>query len=286
MRLVIGTAVHNNLVYTQSFLNSIITSHPYEVFIVNNGSYDGTEEWLKENGYNFANYKENMGFSYAYNNAMDYALTTEDSLLIFAGNDTVFHRKAIDYMVEAITTTDYEMFCGFEILNKIVLEENREAIKDFKYPFSFDVAEGQTDNLTYNIGGMNHSCMIRQKSVFDRVGYYDVNFYPAYFEDNDYARRCDLFNIKYGTVTSALFYHFWSRTIKEGGLANLNSSRFDKNKQYYISKWGGVVGREIFEIPFSNIKFGIERNSGDYYDSVKISTRDNELSILKGFGVI
>lgn len=275
MRLIISTATHNNLSYTQSFLNSITTSYPCEIFIINNGSSDGTSEWLKENDYNFIDYKENRGFSYAYNDAMDYALTEEDSLLIFSGNDTVFHKKTIDYLVDAITTTDYEMFCGFEILNRIVLKENKDAIKEFKYPFSFDVNEEQTKNLKYLSGGMNHSCIIRQKSVFDKVGYYDVNFYPAYFEDNDYARRCDLLSIKYGTVVSALFYHFWSRTIHEGGLSELNSSRFDKNRAYYVNKWGGNVGSEIFKNPFNN-------ENG----SAKIATRNDELYTLKEFGVV
>jgi len=273
MRLTISCATFNCLKYTKLFLESIKCSYPHEVFVIDNGSVDGTPKFLKEQGINHIRYEENRGFSYAYNDAMDRAFKSgEDNLLLFCGNDIIFRPDCVDHLVQALLESDFEMFCGNEVLNKEVLEENEAALERFAYKFSFH--EPKYDGLVYGPGGMNHSCIIRKKSSFNKVGYYDVGFYPAYFEDNDYARRCDLLGVKYGTVESAIFYHFWSRAIHEGGVAQLNSLRFEKNRQYYIDKWGGSVGNESHTSPF---------NSGS---DVRISTRDDESQILKEFGVI
>jgi len=270
--LIIGCATFNNLKYTKLFLESIKCSCPYEILIVDNGSTDDTLRWLRDNSINHIAYAENRGFSYAYNDAMDYALKDKNSLLLWCGNDIVFRPTCIDYLIQALRESDYEMFCANEVLNKEILVENEKALERFRYKYSFD--EPEQSKLLYSPGGMNHSCIIRKKAVFDKVGYYDVGFYPAYFEDNDYARRCDLVGVKYVTVESAVFYHFWSRSIHEGGLRELNDRRFSLNQQYYITKWGGSIGNESYTSPF---------NSGS---DVRISTRDDELQALKGFGVI
>ncbi len=271
MKLTISCAAFNNIKYTKLFLDSIVCSFPHEVFIINNGSVDDTAEVLKERGVPHVNYKENRGFSYAYNDALDRSLKSDDDLLLFCGNDIVFRPDSIDYLVRGMLETDYEMLCGNEVLNKEILSENKDALQNFKYKFSFE--EQKYTELLYSPGGMNHSCLIRKKSVFDKVGYYDVNFFPAYFEDNDYARRCELSGIKYGTVESAIFYHFWSRSIHEGGLRELNNRRFNLNRAYYVHKWGGAVGEERYNKPFSN---------GD----IKIDSRFYEQTLLSTLGVL
>ena len=269
--LVIGCAVHNNLKYTKMFIESIKSSYPVKMFIVDNGSTDDTYNWLNKSGFEFRSYKLNMGFSYAYNDALDYAFKTRKvNLLLWCGNDIVFRPDSVDYLVQGMLETDYEILCGNEVLNKQILEDQPDALKEFGYKFSFD--EPKYDKLTTSYGGMNHSCIIRNKNSFDKVGYFDVNFYPAYFEDNDYARRCDLLGIKYGTVDSAIFYHFWSRTIYEGGIQALNKRKFDFNRRYYMEKWGGTPTHETYEKPFGG---------GD----VVIKDRRFELEILKGHGV-
>ena len=272
MRVVICCPAHNNVKYTKMFLDSIKTSYPHRILVIDNGSTDETQEFLEtQHRVQCIRYEENRGFSYAYNDALDYTFKDLDTLLLFCGNDTVFRPESIDFLVRGILETDYEMLCGNEILNKEILEENEKAMANFKYKFSFD--EKKYDKLIVSHGGMNHSCLIRQKSSFDKVGYYDVNFYPAYFEDNDYARRCNLSGVKYGTVESATFYHFWSRTIYEGGLKALNDRRFNFNRDYYFRKWGGEIGSERYDQPFG-------------VDSVKIDNRDQEEAILHKFGVL
>jgi glycosyltransferase involved in cell wall biosynthesis len=79
---------------------------------------------------------------------------------------------------------------------------------------------------------------------------FDEKFYPAYYEDNDFARRLEL--IKPGLIcTKAEFEPLVKRnsmTIEKD--ANINNN-FDKNKNYYISKWGGIPGHEKYNTPFN-----------------------------------
>ena len=76
-----------------------------------------------------------------------------------------------------------------------------------------------------------------------KVGYTDVAFYPAYFVDNDYARRMVNTGVRSCCLSSSRFFHFWSRTIKQGSGGSTNRY-FNNNAQYYEEKWGGPFGQE------------------------------------------
>lgn len=69
-----------------------------------------------------------------------------------------------------------------------------------------------------------------------KLGLFDENLYPIYFEDNDYARRA----LRLGVETSYAdirVRHSNSSTIaSNGSLALQNSHTFDKNRQYLESK--------------------------------------------------
>lgn len=85
-------------------------------------------------------------------------------------------------------------------------------------------------------------------SVYSTVGAFDENFYPAYFEDNDYKYRMDLQGINLVHVSTANYTHAGSTTIK-----NYTPERYQKhheefraNAAYYRRKWGGMPGQETF----------------------------------------
>jgi hypothetical protein len=101
------------------------------------------------------------------------------------------------------------------------------------------------------IHGSGFCAFIIHKSVFEKVGFFDFNFSPAYFEDADYVYRCKLAGIE---ITKPEIL----RTIVTGHSSSIEkdptlNDRFQINKQYYIQKWGGEVGAEKFTTPF-NIK--------------------------------
>lgn len=91
---------------------------------------------------------------------------------------------------------------------------------------------------------------ILPKTTFDLVGPFDSTFYPAYFEDNDYHYRMKLKNLSYypnDIVNPIVFRN--SMTIAKDPTLN---STFERNKQYYINKWGGLPTEEVFTMAFDN----------------------------------
>jgi glycosyltransferase involved in cell wall biosynthesis len=82
-----------------------------------------------------------------------------------------------------------------------------------------------------------------------RVGPYDEKFYPAYYEDNDYAFRMRHAGIERTSLRSDA-QHVRSATLaKAGSVAELDPSH---SRAYYLSKWGGLPGQERYSQPFGN----------------------------------
>lgn len=76
----------------------------------------------------------------------------------------------------------------------------------------------------------------------DTVGWFDENFHPIYFEDNDYRRRCHLAGVPVVNLISRT-RHDNSATIASG-YARHNDRTFPRNRDYYAAKWGGLPGLE------------------------------------------
>lgn len=94
------------------------------------------------------------------------------------------------------------------------------------------------------------SAFILKTYAFKNTGLFDENFYPAYFEDNDYLYRINLdggFVEICETLSPEIFNN--SMTIKKDPTLNQN---YEKNQEYYIKKWGGTPNREIYKTPFNN----------------------------------
>lgn len=93
------------------------------------------------------------------------------------------------------------------------------------------------------------------QNVLDKVGYFDESISPnyAYFEDNDYGRRIDLAGlIRVNVATSA--FHVGSGTLKAlgGEEKTHHNQKFNKAKDNYIKKWGGIPPNERWALPYNS----------------------------------
>ena len=102
-----------------------------------------------------------------------------------------------------------------------------------------------------------YAMFVITKLALEKAGNFDENFYPAYYEDGDHFYRSKLSGIRMEGI-KAEFTHgeapnWGSHTIAcDARLAEANKVTFEMNKQYFIDKWGGMNGEEVFTHPFNN----------------------------------
>ena len=100
-------------------------------------------------------------------------------------------------------------------------------------------------------GSPDFSCfVVKPKQFVEKFGFFDEKFYPAYFEDNDMRYRIKLAGGKQGVSLGARMKHGVSVTQNWNGERVVSHEQFDKNKAYYVSKWGGEPGKETVTEPF------------------------------------
>jgi GT2 family glycosyltransferase len=96
---------------------------------------------------------------------------------------------------------------------------------------------------------LNWCAFILSLEAYNKVGKFDENFFPAYFEDNDYFNRMLLLNVPI-IVNSMLNPVVYRNSMSISKSPELNSG-FEKNRLYYIEKWGGQPTQETFKTPFN-----------------------------------
>lgn len=228
----------------------------YDVFVVvgKPGDWE-TKEWLESENIPHVMHTENMGFPFSVNDIYDYAwkYNSYDNLILL-GNDVIPYPFCIDSLIDLAESSDYEVISALQYDIKSLVRDFPQTASSFKgdnlitvdlssAPWSlFSGYSKEPEIADMQLYDIQNLCLYK-KSVFYKIGYTDVNFYPAYFIDNDYARRIVLSNIRCCTMKNARFFHFWSRTIHEG-TGGSTPKYFRNNEAYYKKKWGGVVGEE------------------------------------------
>lgn len=277
MKTLVGIVTFGNLPFTKLAVNSIRDTSTKELdfFLVvgKPGDWE-TRDWLKSQNIPHAMHTENMGFPFSLNDIYDYGWKEKDyDNIIIAGNDVVAYPYCVDSLISVAETTDYECISATEYDVKTLLGQFPEATSSFRggrhvfEDFSktpWQLFKGYSDKINImdmQLLDIQNFCLYK-KSIFDKVGYTDVNFYPAYFVDNDYVNRMVRAKIKGCSLENAKFFHFWSRTIHQGS-GGSNHTHFKNNEQYYKTKWGGPVGKETRVPP------------------IKIDNRSNEVESVR-----
>lgn len=82
---------------------------------------------------------------------------------------------------------------------------------------SLQVLDSESDRTSVTFADVNPSwsCFVLGDDVVRKVGLFDERLYPAYFEDTDYARRCDLAGVPVRTVYAPVS-HDNSSTLASG----------------------------------------------------------------------
>lgn len=173
------------------------------------------------------NWRGNIGVSKGWNAGIQKAIDLGLSEALIVGDDVIFRPGTLQKMIESFWMCD---------LITATNERDGEVATEESY-----------------VDAPDYSCfMIRPKEFVRRAGWFDENFSPAYFEDNDMAYRLKLEGMKQLRRLDATMLHKGSVTQNWEGAPYVSGSMFEKNRYYYKAKWGGGPGEETFTNPFDD----------------------------------
>lgn len=247
VKLSIITLTYNKLEYTKKYVESLYKyTNDFELIIVDNGSTDGTVEFLKTlPDIKLILNDENKGFSKGNNQGLELA---QGEYIGFLNNDILLYPNWFEECEKVFIAEDKAGFVSPRHLNvNYECTNDRNYIKYFqgfkfrkKYEKSFDECV--------------FSCVLTKRTVLDSIGIFDENYTQAFFEDNDLKYRAILEGFGVLVCNTCCFFHYGSITSK-----HLNQN-LEKNRAYYYAKYPfaeylSASGHEKYELQQMNKSF-------------------------------
>ncbi len=228
---------YNQIDYTRLCLESLrsCTTWPHELIVVDNGSTDGTVEYLRSlPDVKLILNDENLGFARGCNQGMALA---EGEFILLLNNDTVLTPGWLDNLVEcARSSPDIGMVgprsnyvSGEQWLDTSYtgLEEMQEFAREFN--------RGGSD-LWFEITRLVGFCLLIKREVVDKVGYLDEGFGLGSYEDDDYSVRVRRAGYRLMVAGNTFVHHFGNQTFTGN---NINIYEImDENRSKFMKKWG------------------------------------------------
>ena len=294
MSTVIGVCTFGGLAFTQLTIRSIreTVTKPYQLYVIVGKPGDNiTIKWLKEQEIPHKIHDINLGFPAAVNDIYDFTWKENNfDNFVAIGNDVIAYPHAIDSLIEVADTTDYEWICSSQFDVRVLIKSFPDTKKFFLgndlnfHHFKerpWEVFKKWSSEIKIGKSGLSdvHNLALFKKSVFEKIGYIDVNFYPAYYSDNDYVRRAVHAKTKSCNLGNSWYFHFWSRTVKQGAGGSTHKF-FGQNKKFYIRKWGNDFGKELWDIPFNGNIYTLTKGI-QLQPTINIQNREDEREIVK-----
>ena len=233
-KLSIITLTYNKLnEATKPFLKSLYASmqneSDFELILVDNGSTDGTVEFLKDFASRKSNVKviynsENLGFSKGCNQGADAA---QYDYIAFLNNDILLPSGWQDDLFEIF---EKEPEAGLISPSQIKGED----FKEWMYP---KVSKRMLKVRKYDYKPAINpcfACVMTKKALFYKIGRFDEDFSPAYLEDDDLSWRYIFEGCKNFISNKSFIYHKGSLTANT--IDNIKEI-FEKNKKYFFQKY-------------------------------------------------
>ena len=233
----------NNLDLLKGVLSTIRLSQPYYLLLIDNGSTDGSRDFIKEYAKNFGVFaflsKVNLGVAGSWNFGIEFGIESLGcKSFIILNNDILLLPKTLDVMLEGLKDPMVGMCTAFNFSGRVASADD---FLKLKIP-----AKGVKKETP------DFSCFAISKNCIDKVGLFDEAFYPAYFEDNDYHYRMRLEHLKAICDSRAIYYHLGSRSRNlTPAFRQFLDECYLRNKEYFKQKWGGEPGDEKFTEPFN-----------------------------------
>lgn len=225
MKLSIITLLHNKLEYTKKYIESLYKyTKDFELILVENGSTDGTLEYIKslkyENIKTIIN-KENLGFSKGNNQGIDIA---EGEYIGFLNNDILLYPNWFEEC-EKVFQKENAAFVSPRQINPYIDNTNEKKYISYFKKLNF------RKSYEKSLSDCAFSCVLTKHNIIDNLKGFDESYTPAFFEDDDFKCRAIEAGYNIYTCNKVCFFHFGSVTSVEF------NHNFENNRIYFYDKY-------------------------------------------------
>jgi GT2 family glycosyltransferase len=212
---------------------------PGEVIVVDNGSTDGTPEYLRTFAAEHPNVKiilnaRNRGFAAANNQGLHEAT---GQYLVLLNNDTVVPNGWLPKLVRHLRNDELGLivtvtnFSGNESRIEVPYTDLSE-MEEFAARYT---AEHEGKLFDIRVAAMY--CVAMRRDVYEKVGGLDEDFTIGMFEDDDYSHRVRLAGYRVVCAEDAFVHHFGQASFKKLSAGEYQAV-WDHNQAIFEKKWG------------------------------------------------
>lgn len=239
---------YNGLRWLQGCLPTVLQMDylNYEVVVIDNGSSDGTEEFLRRNfpQVHLVLLQPNRGYAGGFDAGLDYAAHLSADYFLVMNNDTEIDCHALTALVDAAESLDR---AGF-VTGKVYFHDRREVFQSVGK--RDDPIQGSGDYLGYGEKDEGQYDAIAERAfvddvytlvnrhLYDEIGGYDPQFYLQ-CEEFDWQLRAKKAGWKiYYTPHAKLWHH---GSVTTGGVGSaVNNYFLERSRIIALAKHGGI----------------------------------------------
>jgi|GEM_PF-1493402 len=229
----------NNLEYTKMCLESIrrYTPELHEIIVVDNGSTDGTIEYLEaQEDVKLIKNGLNLGFALGNNLGLREA---RGEYIVILNNDTVVTEGWLTRLISSAQSNPQvgivgprsNYVVGPQMVSNVPYGGDMNAMQEFSRQWSLENS-GRYEEALRVIG----FCMLVKREVIEKIGGFDPYYEAGNFEDDDFCIRAQRAGFKIRIAHDVFIHHFGSKTFQ--------SEKIDyrqvmlTNWERFKSKWG------------------------------------------------
>ncbi len=250
------------------------TCRDFEILVVDNGSTDGSVEWLRQQGIPSIFLPENTGFSGAVNAGIRAAKTP---YVILLNNDTEVQPDFVGELLAAIGRSKRI----FAVSSRMVQMYHRELMDDAGDMYSlmgwaYQRGVGRSSrgyNRPVEVFSACAGAAIYRRAVFDEIGLFDEMHF-AYLEDIDVCYRAKIHGYHVRYCPTAVVYHVGSGT--SGSKYNPFKVRLAARNSIYLNYKNMPLLQLLVNFPLIGagiaVKYGFFRKLGfgkEYLEGIR-----------------
>lgn len=239
---------YNTIDFIQACVESIrafTQNGNYEIIIVDNGSKDGSVEWLKAQSDLVCIFnEENVGFPKGCNQGMEFATGTEIMLL---NSDVIVTPRWHEQMIKALYSSEdvgavscvTSACSNFQQIPVPYKNMDIDVLLDFAEKYNHSNPSLWTMHFTL-VG----FCLMFRRKIYDDLGGLDERFTPGNYEDDDYCFRIMKAGYKLLLCRDTFIHHYGNGTFvkkrtpeEERAHTEKFNALLRRNFTYFKEKW-------------------------------------------------